>query len=309
MQRIWVPVWVLAALFLPAPAQAGEDLLKVFRKAEPSSSLEDPRVGDLPLVGKLYFLLRGWPQMQNVSPQDLTKFLLEKHLAYYRKAGQEPFVAAIWNSGNPCCKEWFSQGIRFRVYALPSAAVAVSLVEAEKLLRVWVYVRSAESDGPEMLVAPENVRLLQIAPKLGWMERLPAESVARSITRSAQWRAALVAMSGALATKRATLSSSGQVSGYYSGSVGSGAFSGSYAGYSTVTIPDEEARARAIQVAQNIQANASRLANEMLNDALKKTTVFPGKEVSGFVYFRRDKKMNSAIVQLRLGTVSFEFPY
>lgn len=300
---------LLAIFFLCSPAKlsAAEDLLKALRKADVWSSLQDPRVGDLPLTGKLFFVLRHSPQLQQTPGEVLADTLYRQHISFYQRAGRRPALSLIWDRRQVYCKEWFHHGTHLKSYVLPTAAVTVSVQEEEKYFRVWIHVQSAEDHGPEIIVSPEQVRMLQVLPKFMWIERVPADSIARSIMRRASWQAAFLGMSGALATRTTTVYTQGNYSGHYSGFRGSGSVSGTYSGYSTVTVPDEEARARALLLGQQIQARSAALAERTIGSALKKTTVFPGKDASGFVYFKRDKKMAGAILQVLIGDVSFEF--
>ncbi len=306
--RVAVLLWTILSVCCTPVILAGEDLLKELKKVEVWSSLEDPRIGGLPLSGKVLFVLRHSPRLQENPPNVLVPLILEKHRLYYQKIGRNAVLSLIWNAQHSCCKEWFHNGLRFKSYLLPAATVTVFVQEEDKYFRAWVHVSSADKDGPQFVIAPEQVRLLQVFSKFAWVERVPAESIARSIMRKARWQAAFIGMSGILATKTATINTQGNYAGQYSGTTGSGYVHGTYSGYSTITLPDEAAQTRALMLSQQIVANSVNAADTTVGLSLKQTTVFPGRQASGYVYFKRDKKLSYAILQVQIGDMSFEFP-
>ena len=160
----------------------------------------------------------------------------------------------------------------------------------------------------EVDILTANVGFTEVRPRILRGERALIKDVAKAVQHGARWKAALVGGFGGMATRTVNVDHSGDFSGSYHDSSGYGSFGGSYRGQSTLHVPDSEARANAQAKARQMIQEAEARSTAVVSTALLDTTLRPGEAVHGFVYFKRDKAMKAGVLQIKVGTVSFEFP-
>jgi len=147
-----------------------------------------------------------------------------------------------------------------------------------------------------------NLSYASIAPKPELREPVPVDQIARSVRNGSRWRAALVAGLAGMATTTTTT----QGSGTFNTSTGG---SGTFQGTATTTSPDSATTQRAAADLSRIHGRAEQRSQDLLASALRDNSVFAGSEVSGFVYFKRDRGHDaSCILRVIIGALSIEFP-
>lgn len=81
----------------------------------------------------------------------------------------------------------------------------------------------------------------------------------------------------------------------------------------TTSSPDaaaqEETQERIARNARQARQQREAVANQVENTALLANTLFPGKHIMGWVYFRRAKHCTNAVLRIPLGAYVFEIPF
>jgi hypothetical protein len=187
--------------------------------------------------------------------------------------------------------------------------LTVSVGEFEKYVEAWIRAAVVKNADITVDLLTKNVNFAEVRPRILLTERAHLKEVAKAVQHGAGWKAAVVGGLGGMATRNVTAHQSGGFQGTYNDRNGYGTVTGSYSGRSTVQEPDTEARTNARARAREIIREGQSRSAGVMSTALLDTTVGPGQAVSGFVYFRREKVMRSGVLQIRVGTVSFEFPF
>jgi hypothetical protein len=184
----------------------------------------------------------------------------------------------------------------------------VALGQFEKFTDAQVCAGIQKNSSLSVDLLAKHISLTTTDPTVTRNQPAELKDVSNAVRHGATWKAAVVAGLGGMATRSATVTEQGEVSGVYNGPNGSGQVFGTYTGTSTVTVPDNAARARAIEHANHIRTSADARSAGVIKTALVAETINPGETYCGYVYFERDKKQQAAVLQVIIGTVSFEFP-
>ena len=300
-----IAVFVVSmATAVAAHGQTHEQIAPDFK-----SLLARPDVARLPFTARDQYLLKlNDPEYGKLPVNSAFEIIFKAEAEQSRLKGLAPLRLFPWYQGCRGCGHLYVRGKRHLTAEYGPITVSVSLGRFEKFVGAHVYaaLRPQVDFGVDLL--PTNVRLVTLQPHV--LECKPAQlkKVAKAVRHGAGWKAALVEGFGNAATRTATVTEQGSLSGSSYGSDGFGTFSGSYSGSATVTVPDEVARERARQRAQQVRASADARSQGVIGTALTGTTIMPGEQAGGFVYFQRDKKQEQAVLQVIVGAVSFEFP-
>ena len=290
---------------LPIVAQAQIEIPKEWRGKTQAELLAIPEIGRMPfvaqdqIVGALDSAYGALPWSQRQQP------LLAAEREHAAAERRNPRSVLVWDKGASFSFDYYTDGEHYYAILKHPLFISIKLVEYEKYVRAWVYVSSEKGSSLKFDVFTRNISYSSIAPRPELREPVSADQVAKSIRNGSRWRAALVAGLGGFATTTATT----QESGTFNGSAGSATVNGSFSGSSTTTAPDYAARQRALNNASGIRSEAERKSDGITLTAFRDNTVFPGSEVNGFVYFKRDRAHDaSGVLRVILGTLSIEFP-
>jgi hypothetical protein len=297
------------ALFVSAFSLfAADDLAKQVHRDQPDKILARKDVAGLPFVARDQLLLRVSPEYRALKPSAAFGFLRKEETSNSGIAGLKPLKPFIWFKGCRECGEYFSEGKHYLTLDYGPLILTISVGQFEKYVDAWVHVALAKDAKVTVDVMSANVALAETVPRILQTERASLREVAKTVQHGAGWKAALVGGLGGMATRDVNVNQAGDFNGTYNGPSGYGSVSGTYNGRSTVQVPDDVAR-------ENAQARARQLVHEaqarsagVVETALLDTTLRPGESLGGFAYFKRDKAMKSSVLQVAIGTVSFEFP-
>jgi TonB family protein len=145
------------------------------------------------------------------------------------------------------------------------------------------------------------------------LEHIPPERVIGRINSSVAWSRLFTGMAAATATRRQETVSNetGTVNVYGEGGTATGTYSGTTT--STAQVPDEQQRQRIWQAQREREQQAYNWAQSVASSSLRSTTLTPGREIHGLVYFRRERSCAgrdgcSILLTVPVGDTTFEFP-
>jgi len=158
-------------------------------------------------------------------------------------------------------------------------------------------------------VRPESFQLVVAAPKYRMLAYQDPDQMAKSIRRSAGWKAGLTSGLGGMAQKQSTSTST--TDGNVTVSGPNGTASGTYNGTTMTTSsqPDYEARQRSADKANQIRAEANNAVNNLQSTALRANTIFPGQQMIGAVFFQHERHIQEATLTVVVGNDSFVIPF
>jgi hypothetical protein len=232
-----------------------------------------------------------------------------------------------WSAASENSDQILKNGQVIRILVVDGIAVSASLVRTDDLM--WVNVSVTNRSTSRVDIDPSHFTLEELAPKERILDYKAAEDLARSITRRAEWGAALTLLSGSLAKSETTTEVTSVGSATTSGTSNTNAMVRSYLGYGAqvsattygsvttnaqaqTTIrtsgPDQVARENAALEASGITATAGMKAEKILEQALLANTVRSGDGVAGAVFFERDKKARRMRLLVPVGNYVFEIP-
>jgi hypothetical protein len=233
-----------------------------------------------------------------------------------------------WSPGAFNSDQLLKNGEVVRILVHDGVAVSASVIRTENLM--WVNVSVTNRATRRVDVDPPTFSLDEIQPKQRPLAYRDPRALAKSITRRAEWGAALSLIAGDLARKETTTEVSSVGSSTTTGTSRTdatarnvytgdevniaGRTSGRYTttSRSNTTVrtsePDEAARENAAIQANAITARAGMKADKVLAQALLANTLQPGEAVGGAVFFDRDKKAQVVRFRVPLNGTVFEIP-
>jgi len=299
---------ILLALASCLVAYAADDLLKTTRGSAPEKVLARPDVAELPFGARDQLLLKVSPAYAALPPAEAFRMLRHHESEYSASRRVKPLQDFIWYQGCEVCGRFLKDGREYLTVQYGPLYVSITAGSFEKYVDAWIYTELAKDANLTVDILSKDISFAQTGPKIIQTERAAIKEVAKAVQHGANWKAALVAGLGGMATRTVTVEQDGVTNGSYRGTNGSGTFSGTYSSTATIYVPDLEARASAQQRAVDLKSQAQARSAGVFNTALLDTTIRPGESLGGYVYFKMDKGMESGILQLRIGTVSIEFP-
>lgn len=205
---------------------------------------------------------------------------------------------------NAECAHQFVNGHQVKILTSDGLTVTASLAIGHKYTRADVSVFNGTAANVDVL--PTNFELEEVTPKQKTLAYVDVGKVMRYAKKRVAWGNALTAMGAGMQRQQTTTNttSSGTINTTDSdGTNSTGVYDGSST--STTSSPDYAAQARADEA---IRQNNAALA-ALNGDALRANTVVPNSGVRGFVFFERDKKVQSLVLSVPVGTTLYKFPF
>ncbi len=213
-----------------------------------------------------------------------------------------------WQEGTPSSDKFFSGGLLVKTIASNGLVVSASLKDTGWKMRADIMVTNKTDQRID--VVPDMLKLDVIVPKAKSLSYQDPEELAKSIDRRTRWANAFSGMAAGLANQTATSqsSTSGSVNVYdSSGDTAHGTYSGTTT--TTTTSPDHAARQRAWEQQRINSQNATSTIDYLNSIVLRRNTLMPGQNVSGAVFFSREKNHDEVVLRVPVGNTVFEFPF
>jgi hypothetical protein len=215
--------------------------------------------------------------------------------------------ALVLCDNNPSCTYAYVHGALYKTANIPGASVTVAAFDTGKYFRVEVLVSNRGND--QMDVLPEFVVLKEITPKAKVLPYIPTEKIIHSEDRRLAWRSALAAGMAGMARQQSTTQSNtyGTVNAFGSGGYANGSYSS--ATTSTTYAPDYAARERVAEASAEARSRLNDEERDLSESALQGTTLKPGQEISGSLFYKRDKHARSLLIEVRARDEYVAFPF
>lgn len=198
---------------------------------------------------------------------------------------------------------YFENGAAIEQLTNSGVTVMVSLVDTGHLNRVKVCVVNGSNQAINVL--PEQINLHQTAPKEEDLRVKSQQELQRRIDRGMLWKEALIGLGTALSIK------TGSVATDYVGAVatsyGSAFTYGSVV--TSVNTADPELRARWFALGDQVAASGKNAKEVVDREYLKQNTVFPDTQITGTLWFQRDRPLESGRVLVTMAGRNYEFPF
>ena len=198
---------------------------------------------------------------------------------------------------------YYEDGLAIEQINRDGVTLMVSLVDTGRLNKVKVCVVNDSSDA--INIVPEQVRIHQATPKDEYLEARSQRDLQRSVDHGLIWKEILIGLAAGLSRNYTTIQTSSV--GIVGTPYGSGFVYGSTV--TTVSSPDWELRARWFALGDQIAAEGKTAKELIAQQSLKKNTIFPGTQLTGTVWFRRHQALQSGIVDVTIGSRTYEFPF
>ena len=212
-----------------------------------------------------------------------------------------------WSENCPTCTHAFVNGDLFKGFIADGLDITVTLKNSDQeisFLSVPFRLKNLREHPVDFL--PQKSLLSVTLPKSKVLVFQEPENVAAAIRRSGNgsFIQRYVAQNATRQQRaESTTSGAGSQTGIYSGST-----------TTTVTVPDEEARARAQRSLDVKAGTADGRAAALLSNALRANTVQPNQQIMGFLYFERNKDFKKGVVgslefQIEIDGTLYIFPF
>jgi hypothetical protein len=169
--------------------------------------------------------------------------------------------------------------------------VMISHFDTGKLNRIVI---CAINNSPEAVnVIPAQILLRETAPKNEQLRIKSEHDLQKMVDHRVFWGQMVTAIGAGLSRSQSTIVTHST----YGSSV------------TTVNTPDYLAQARWMAAGDEL-AMIGRVAKDKIDQVyLKKTTVFPGDQFTGVIWFSRQKGFESGIVSITVGSRNYDFPF
>ncbi|MBC7999681.1 MAG: tetratricopeptide repeat protein [Leptolyngbya sp.] len=188
-----------------------------------------------------------------------------------------------------------------------------------------VEIRITNNSSWDARILPQGADLIVLKPRIRLATQVQGESLAQTIEKKGESKAKWIRFWGNQATATSTTNIIGSGGGYmpygmgympqnfgYGGPNGWGGnnWGRNNSGMTTMmtSVPDFEARARAMQRAQAITDQTQQKASNIRESELGPSTLAPGQSVEGCLFFD-DNKFDEAILRIPIGKAVFEFRF
>lgn len=235
-------------------------------------------------------------------------------------------ISYTYIDGAPNCTRRFVDGREELIITANGVTVAASLghtADPKKGVQVNVFVRNDSSSPVEYL--PQPPQYVVIEPKVVFAPPLDPTKLADTIEKKGERKAAWIRFWGANATQTLTSTYIGPGGGgIYNGFGYGGMMMGGgypmwgggrrgWGGGSNMTImnqqiPDYAAQERALQRAADVTNKSRQSADMIRTSVMGPTTIPPGEQTSGALYFDASKPTKSSL-KLPIGNGTFEFVF
>jgi TPR repeat protein len=200
-----------------------------------------------------------------------------------------------WKPNCPGCDDRYENGLEEKGLFTNQSSLIVFLIPDSGKLAVSVYVGNPAKGAGRIDVNPENFHLLKVTDKgLSELSRAEAVKMAKSMERRER---IVAAISGAGASFSQTTAT------------GTATYSdGSTADYS-VSVPDTQAQSDAINRGQANIREARARGVDLIGEELKRTTLDPGQNTMGRLFFPEQKGGENLLLRADIGNVRYEIPF
>jgi hypothetical protein len=212
-----------------------------------------------------------------------------------------------WSSTDPNCTAALGDGHTVRMIRANGIAVLAAIWDNGSKTQAYIGIKNSTSANVD--VRPESFQLVVSAPKYRMLAYQDPDQMAKSIRRSAGWKAGLTSGLGGMAQKQTTSTSTTEGTATVSGPGGTA--SGTYNGTTMTTSsqPDYEARQRAAEKADRIRIEANNAASNLQSTALRANTLLSGQQMIGAVFFEHERHIQQATITVVVGNDSFVIPF
>jgi tetratricopeptide (TPR) repeat protein len=260
----------------------------------------------------------------------------------YARRNVDDSVVFRFLPGSPNCSRDMSDGNLTERITANGITVVASMTQKPsdfvKTLRATIGIQNSSQKPIDILAHPPT--MVVMAPKVRLAHMLSAEEVANQIEKKGDSKAKWIKFwgEGATTSYTTTVNSFGYDNNRYYGGGGNryyipnqygymptpfgypqpgwnwnrnrGNYNNNYGNMTTMTtqVPDWEARARALQKAQEVQSKSANDAADTRQNALGPSRIAPGQQLYGTVDFD-DSKFTKALVRIPVGDATFEFAF
>jgi len=209
-------------------------------------------------------------------------------------ATADPFVMT-WKANGPGCDDRYENGLEEKGLFTNQASLIVFLIPDSGKLAVSVYVGNPAEGAGRIEVNPASIRLFKATDKgLSELSRAEAVKMAKSMERRERIGAAISGAGASFSQTTAT---------------GTATYSdGSTADYS-VSVPDTQAQSAAINRGQANIREARAHGADLIGEELKRTTLDPGQNTMGRLFFPEQKGGENLVLRADIGNVRYEIPF
>jgi len=162
-------------------------------------------------------------------------------------------------------------------------------------------------------IRPEDMKLLVIRPGSKDILFIPAGTVAKKVTNSANQCASAIETNGLLATKTEIKHVPVTETNLNPASINDptqpATITTTRIDVVTETVPDPHTRGMAQIEGRRIRSKGQVAANRILGTALKSATLAANSSISGAIYYDREKDVEEVLLRIPLGSVSVEIPF
>ena len=210
-------------------------------------------------------------------------------------ATADPFVMT-WKPNDPGCDDRYENGLEEKGLFTNQASLIVFLIPDSGKLAVSVYVGNPAEGAGRINVNPASILLFKATDKgLSELKRAEAAKMAKSMERRVRIGSSIAA----------GLSSYGS----QTTAEGNATYSdGTTATYS-VTMPNPQAQTDAINRAHGNIAQAQAEGANLIGEELKRTTLDPGQNMMGRLFFPEQKGGENLLLRADIGNVRYEIPF
>lgn len=229
-------------------------------------------------------------------------------------------TTVVWTAGSDNSDQLLRRGLVVRILVKDGLAVSASLARNNDVL--WANVSVTNASGGRVDVDPSLFMLSEVSPKQKELRYEAPDAIVKFIKRRADWANAFSAMAAESSRDKTTTDAEIDTKSKSTTDFefdtrphrysirGTAETTGSSHTTATVTTtsPDYDARMQAARTIEKNTAAADLKSEDILKRALLANTLMPGEEVSGAVFFERDKKAQDAILRVPIAGIVFEFP-
>jgi hypothetical protein len=288
---------VAAQAMTPAQIAEAQDVANtwIHRRALPrrreSLARLDPRFRSLSQSSQLNLLSRLDERERRSKQRSLNNFV-------------------VWDQADKKdCDFFYQDGEQIFITYSGPLTLATSIYQGKDFVVAWIYALLDKNSKVRIDILPDQITLCTILPQVALKNPVNPDRLSASMVKKARiWGALLAGLSG-MATSSRTTYGSGEFDGAYSSYGTYGSFRGTYSGTSTTTQPDYTAREQGQRAAQRTIERAEQRAQQLSMGALRGTTLMPGAQASGLIYFPKDKRGQSGVLRIPIGAMDFEFPF
>jgi hypothetical protein len=211
-----------------------------------------------------------------------------------------------WRENAPDSDAFYVDGLRIETLQVNGIEVRAAVSDADSYMRVDLVVVNRTPNRVDVI--PEKTYLQIFQPRFKELAYKSPDQLSTSIRHRAAWASILAAM-GSFRTKTITSTTygSGSVDIVGAGGLATGTYSGSAT--TTTTMPDEAARAQSAAQIAAIEQRKEAAMQAVHDITLRSNTLFSGQQISGAMFFEREKNHTSMVLSVPLAGRTFQFVF